>query len=261
VKLEGVAVRLRRRALLEGVSLEIVPGRFTAVLGPNGAGKSTLLRVLAGELAPSEGRAALEGLDLHRWDPSALARRRAILRQRFAVAFDLSVLDVVALGRVAHGDVQGAEPGALRALAAVGLAGFAGRRYATLSGGEQQRVHLARCLLQLEPGPHAAPGPHFLLLDEPTASLDLRHRHEVLALARARAAEGLGVLAVLHEPTLAQAHADDVIVLDGGRVVAAGRAGDVLVESLFARVFRVEVEVHETGGRRRIDVVGPLADP
>ena len=184
-----MTVRAGARAILDAVSLAIAPGETVALVGPNGAGKSTLLRVLSGELAADAGTVVLKGREPRAYEPRVLALHRAVLSQHTSVAFPFSVAEVVRMGA---GDRRGAavEPLVDAALAEVDLAGFRERIITTLSGGEQQRAHFARVLVQLACG-EAAHGPGVLLLDEPTASLDLRHQLDVLdgdAAAAPRAA-------------------------------------------------------------------------
>lgn len=240
---QHVTVHAGGRALLHGVSLALAPGEFVAVLGPNGAGKSTLLQVLAGDRAPREGAVRLEGRELSAWPPAELARRRAVLPQQSRLAFPFTALEVAALGRTAWQGRRAVDLGIARAaLHAAGAAALETRSYLTLSGGEQQRVQLARVLAQMwEP---AAPGAgRYVLLDEPTASLDLRHQRDVLALMRRLTSQGVGVLAVLHDPNLAFAFADRVAVLSAGRLVAAGSPAQMADSALFQTVFGVSVSV------------------
>lgn len=227
------------RRLLDGVSLALTPGTVTVVIGPNGAGKSTLLKVLAGELRPARGRVTLEGRDIAAVPPALLARRRAVLAQSTEVAFPFTVAEVVGIGLMGAG--VGAEPRIAAALARVDLSGFAARRIEQLSGGERQRVHLARVLAQLDAGRE---GPGFLLLDEPTSSLDLSHQLLVLDVARRHAEAGGGVLAILHDLNLAAMAADVLVVVEKGRIVAAGPPGDVLTDHLLRTVFGVAARMN-----------------
>ena len=236
--LEDATVRIGRATLLDGLSLEVAPGEVVAVVGPNGAGKTTALRLLAGETAPSSGRAVLDGRPFDLED--GLARRRAVLPQKSALAFGFSALDVVMLGRTPHRSTRAEDRAAAsRSMHAAGVAGLAGRRYPSLSGGEQQRVHLARALAQLD----GTEGPRYLLLDEPTSALDLAHQHAVLRVARRQAADGVGVLAVLHDLNLAAQYADRIAVLAGGRLVAVGTADAVLTPSVVRCAFGISVVV------------------
>lgn len=241
---------------LREVSLEVRPGEVLAVLGPNGAGKSTLVGLLAGSLAPDAGGVTLDGEALSAVAPGRLSRRRAVLAQHSPLAFGFRVEEVVALGRAPHAgcgrDVDRAAT--LRSLEVAGAGGLVGRDYTTLSGGERQRVHFARALAQLDVGIGSCggdtdaggtgDGARYLLLDEPTAALDLAHQQAVLGTAGRLAREhGVGVLAVLHDPNLAALHADRIAVLDRARLHAAGTPAEVLDAQLFAEVFGLEVDV------------------
>ena len=227
------------RRLLDGVSLALNPGTVTVVIGPNGAGKSTLLKVLAGELRPARGRVTLEGRDIAALPPALLARRRAVLAQSTEVAFPFTVAEVVGIGLMGAG--AGVEARIEQALARVDLAGFASRRIAQLSGGERQRVHLARVLAQLDGG---GEGTGFLLLDEPTSSLDLSHQLLVLDVARRHARAGGGVLAILHDLNLAAMAADVLVVVETGRIAASGPPADVLTDDLLRKVFGVAARMN-----------------
>jgi iron complex transport system ATP-binding protein len=242
---KGVGVAIGRHRLLEDVSLAVPPGLVTCVLGPNGAGKSTVLRVLAGALAPSAGTVSLAGRPLAAWPADALARLRAVLPQSSALSFAFTVAEVVLLGRTPHaGRCTRAEDRAIvaAAMAAADVSALAARRYPSLSGGEQQRVQLARVLAQVMDQAGRYEG-RWLLLDEPTASLDLAHQQQLLACARGVAAAGGGVLAILHDLNLAAAIADRVCLLRQGRVVAQGPPTDVLTAARIAEVFGIEALV------------------
>ena len=238
--LRSVSVRKGPATLLDGLSLEVAPGEVVAIVGPNGAGKTTALRVLAGETPPTDGAAHLNVQPLAALAPRDLARQRAVLPQQSALAFAFSVLDVVLLGRTPHAaphadDLAAAE----RAMRRAGVLHLAARRYPTLSGGEQQRVHLARALAQLDGGAEA----RYLLLDEPTSALDLAHQHAVLRVARAEATAGVGVLAVLHDLNLAAQYADRIAVLAAGKLVAVGTAEAVLTPAVVRCAFGISVVV------------------
>lgn len=236
-----IGVRVGRRWLLQGVSLALQAGEVGVVLGPNGAGKSTLLSVLAGLTVPDVGNVRIDGRTLVQRDAAAWAARRAVLPQDTTVAFDFSVLDIVALGRYPHRLSPSLREDAIvaEALAATDVSHLAGRGMAHLSGGERLRVQLARVLAQIwEPPPDGAS--RWLLLDEPTAALDLRHQHEVLGLVRSRAREqSMGVLLVLHDLNLALRYADRVWVIAEGQAVAGGAPSQVLTPRLLADVWRV----------------------
>jgi iron complex transport system ATP-binding protein len=240
------------RRLVDAATVAVAPGEVVAVLGENGAGKSTLLKLLAGEIPPHTGTVTLDGAPLARFAPAALARRRAVLPQDTRVAFGYSALEVVLLGRYpwTHGATGAADLAIARAmLARVDGAYLESRLVTTLSGGERARVQLARVLAQLE-GDIAQS--RFLLLDEPTASLDLAHQHLALGLAREIATRGgVGVLAVLHDLNLAAQYADRVVLLKQGRVVADGTPDAVLSAARVSSAFSVRAMVipHPANGR------------
>ncbi len=242
---EHITVRAGRRPLIDGISLAIRPGRVTAIIGPNGAGKSTLVKALTGEVRPSGGRVTLDGADLARLRPGDLAARRAVLPQATTLAFPFTVHEVVRLGAVDRSRAAGVDGRVAEALARADLAGFGARLYQELSGGEQQRVQLARVLCQV-PEPCRNGVPSYLFLDEPTASLDLRHQLMTLAAARGFAEGGGGVVAVLHDINLAALHADTVVVIDRGRIAAEGTPSEVLTETLLRTVFGVALAVGQT---------------
>jgi iron complex transport system ATP-binding protein len=233
----AITVSVGAKALLDGVSLSLAPGEIAALVGPNGAGKSTLLRVLSGDLAPRSGVVHLKGRVLASYGPRTLAGHRAVLAQSVSVNFPFTVADIVRMGA---GDRGGRTVDDLvdTALAEVDLSGFHDRVITTLSGGEQQRAHFARVLVQLACG-ETAYGPGVLLLDEPTASLDLRHQLDVIAATMARAARGATVVAVLHDLNLAALLARRIVVLDRGRIDADGTPEETITDAMVERVFGV----------------------
>ena len=241
LSLTDVSVRIAGATLLDQVTATIAPGRVTAILGPNGAGKSTLLRAAAA-LIRADGDIRVDGAPVAAMEPRARARCIGYLPQDAAVHWNLRVREVVALGRLPHTASPAADSAAIdAALAATGTTGFAGRAIATLSGGERARVLLARVL---------AGEPNYLLADEPLAALDPAHQIDLVARLRAYAAGGAGVAVVVHDLLQAQVAADDAVLLDRGRVIAAGPAREVLTPGNLARVFGIRVAAVEDGGRR-----------
>lgn len=233
----ATGVRAGRKTILADTSLAFAAGETVALVGPNGAGKSTLLRMLAGELAPSSGRVVLKGRALASYAPRCLARHRAVLSQSITVAFPFTVAEIVAMGA---GDAHPRNVAAVidQALQQVELGGFGGRVFTTLSGGEQQRAHFARVLVQLACA-EAAHGPGLMLLDEPTASLDLKHQLTLVACSKRCAGRGTAVLAIMHDLNLATLFADRIVVLERGRVVADGLPHNVVTNALLRQVFGV----------------------
>jgi iron complex transport system ATP-binding protein len=227
----GIGVRLGRTEVLSGVDFSARPGVITAIIGPNGSGKTTLLRALTGEIAHA-GEVTLNGRAVSGMPPWELAALRGVLPQKTPLAFPFTVAEVVRLGLMASADGARAEI-AGAALAAVGLGGHAGRLYQELSGGEQQRVQLARVLVQVWT-PVGPDGPRWLFLDEPVASLDIAHQLEVMEVARAYAARGGGVVAVMHDLNLTAMYAARVTLMSAGRVAAAGAMAEVLRDDLLS---------------------------
>lgn len=256
LRAQDVHLRLGRAELLRGVSLQLQPGRVTALLGPNGAGKSTLLGLLAGQRKPTQGQVWLAGRPLADWRADALARVRAVMPQHSPVAFDFLAADIVQMGRYPHRLQPSAQEGRIvpAALALADVAHLAERHYASLSGGEQARTQLARVLAQLwEPvadaaKPHGQPMPRWLLLDEPTAALDWAHQMQLMDTVRRWAhAEGVGVVAVLHDLNLALRYADHAVVLAKGAVVADGPCAQVLTPALVQQVWQVQCQPVDLG--------------
>ncbi|QBS39003.1 heme ABC transporter ATP-binding protein [Nocardia sp. CS682] len=242
LRARGVSVDRRgdksaQRRVLEAVDFDVAAGEVVALVGPNGAGKSTLLAALAGELTPSEGTVELEGHALTHWSPLDMARRRAVLPQTHTVGFPFTAREVVAMGRAPWLRTERRELDEERiaaAMAAADVEHLAARSFPTLSGGERARVALARVLAQ-DTGT--------LLLDEPTAALDLGHQEAVLRLATSRAETGTAVVVVLHDLGIAAAYADRVAVLESGRIAADGPPRQVLTTELLSRVYQHPVEV------------------
>lgn len=241
LRAEGVSLRRGGSTLVDAVDLALEPGRLTVLLGPNGAGKSSLAALLSGATTPSAGRVTLDDQPLADWPADALARRRAVLRQNSDLSFAFTVREVVELGRSPHrGHATRHQDDACiaRAMALVDIAGLRRRLYPTLSGGERQRVQAARVLAQVMGAEEGLDG-RCLLLDEPTASLDLRHQLDLLAAARDLAAKGCAVLAVLHDLPQAARFADRVLVMEHGRLVADGPPRQTLTPELVQAVFGV----------------------
>jgi len=246
LRIRDLTVTLGGQRILRGVSTDLRAGSLVAVVGPNGSGKATLLRTVVGIHRPVAGTIVLESDSATLSLPDLPHRDRALLlamvEQDSATPAGMTVRDVVALGRLPHRrwfDDVDVTPHLERA----GVAGLADRRVETLSGGERQRVHLARALAQET---------SWLILDEPTNHLDLAAQRELLRLARDLAGAGLGVVAALHDLNHALAHADDVVVLRGGAVHAAGAPAEILSPALVREVWGAEVEAVETRGGPRL---------
>jgi iron complex transport system ATP-binding protein len=238
-----ITVQLGRRQVLRQVNFTATAGRVTAIVGPNGSGKTTLLRAMTGEVAHS-GQVYLNGADTARLSPWELAAVRAVQPQSSTIAFPFTVLEIVRLGLSAGLSAADSHV-PLQALEAVGLHGFSGRMYQDLSGGEQQRVQLARVITQVwEPMVDGAP--RWLILDEPVASLDIGHQFTVMDLTRNYAARGGGVVAVMHDLNLTAMFADHVVLMQAGAVAATGTPQEVLTDETLARTYSCPVPVNTT---------------
>lgn len=254
VELTSVRYEAGGTLIINDVSVRFRPSRFNVILGPNGAGKSTLLQIATGLRRPASGEVRYDGRPVSAFAPDALARVRAVLSQRIDLAFALPVEDVVLMGRYPHyGRVPTSHDRAIvdHALEVVGLTDKRRQAYPTLSGGEQQKVHLARVLAQIwcYNEPHA---PSYLFLDEPTSSLDIHYQIHLLDIARDLLAHDCTVIAVLHDLNVAFQYGDAFLLLDQGRVACdVDRVEDISTE-LIERVFRVRaarVDDPETGQR------------
>jgi iron complex transport system ATP-binding protein len=235
---DGIGVRIGAVQILDDISHRFAPGRVTALLGANGAGKSTLLDCIAGLRQPTNGRAMLGDMPVNEMERSARGRAIGFLPQTADVHWDIDVETLVGLGRFPHakgwGVTQADRAAIAGAMAQTDVSRFAGRLVNSLSGGERSRVLLARVL---------AGQPRWLLADEPLASLDPAHRLDVLALLRATADAGTGVIVVVHDLGQALRLADDVLLLKNGVTVAAGPCDSVLTAANIARAYGVEVQI------------------
>ena len=242
VSARGIGVSFDGAAILADVDLDVRAGELVVLVGPNGAGKSTLLGVLAGDIVPSAGSVRLDDRDLGAYPARALARRRAVQLQKQGLAFGFRVHEVVRMGRSPWHRTPQEDADDLivaESMDRADVTGLADRLFPTLSGGEQARTSFARVLAQATP---------VLMLDEPTAALDIRHQESLLTVAREAARAGAAVIAVLHDLSLAAAYADRVCVLSHGSVRADGPPAEVLTSALLTEVYAHPVDVVEHAG-------------
>lgn len=242
---QDITVKLGGTQILHGVDFTAAPGEVTAIVGPNGSGKTTLLKALTGETAYG-GTVQLNGLDIAKENARDLALLRAVLPQATNLAFPFTALEVVRLGLTAglsdktldHSDKLPRE-----ALRRVGLTGFEGRFYQELSGGEKQRVQLARVLIQIWQ-PVFDGQPRWLFLDEPVSALDIGHQLMVMGIAQQYAKTGGGVVAVMHDLNLTAMFADKVTLIDGGQVRECGAPEQVLTNANLSAAYGCALEIN-----------------
>lgn len=237
---DAVSVELGGASILRDVSLDVVAGEVLVLVGPNGAGKSTLLATLAGDIKPVSGAVLVDGKPLSAYRPKDLARRRAVQPQEAHLAFGFRVADVVSMGRAPWpADAVEDREIVAEAMRRTGVLHLATRLFPSLSGGERARVTFARVLAQ-QTG--------IILLDEPTAALDLGHQERTLAHARELAAAGSAVVVVLHDLRLAAAYADRIALMSRGGIRAVGVPREVLTASVLEDVYEYPVDVFDHGG-------------
>ena len=247
--------------VLRGVSIDVPADGFVGLLGPNGSGKTTLLRCLAGTLRPTRGRVTLDGVDMSRLARTDIARRMSVVPQETRLAFDFTVLEVVLMGRYPHlgpFEIEGPADIALArdALGATGTVHLEQRLFTTLSGGEKQRVIIAAALAQI--GGARAQAGALLLLDEPTAALDLAYQLEIAALLTdLQQRMPIGIVVSTHDLNFAAGLCRTLVLLKDGQVLATGPTGDVLTPERIRALYGVEADVrlHEGAGHL---VVVPL---
>jgi iron complex transport system ATP-binding protein len=252
IKLQSVSVDLGGRRVVDDVSFEAMPGRLTAIIGPNGSGKTTTLRAISGDRR-HVGEISINGRSLARLAVGEQARLRGVMSQSIQLGFPFTVREVLEMGVVA-GEVHSHEEAdrlIAERLAAVDLTGFENRSALALSGGEQSRMHMARVLCQIG-SPEIDGQPRWLLLDEPVASLDVKHQLALMRTARDFARSGGGVIAVMHDLNLTALFADHVLMLRRGRLVAEGAPADVFKEDILEAVYGCALSVRVEGGRLRI---------
>jgi len=240
---QKVGVEIDGVTILSGVDLELHAGEVLALVGPNGAGKSTLLSVLSGDVSPTDGAVLLGERELGTFRHLELARERAVLTQENQLSFPFTVAEVVLMGRSPWARTpafEDDEAAASESMIAMDVEHLGARRFTSLSGGEKARVSLARVLAQRTA---------IVLLDEPTAALDLRHQEEVMRAVRVLAANGTAVLVVVHDLSLAAAYADRIVMVAGGTTVAAGSPIEVLTEERVSSVYGLPVEITTHNGK------------
>ncbi len=247
IEAKDIVVSFRHTQILDRVSFQAQAGQVTAIVGPNGSGKTTLLRAVTGDVAYG-GVVSLEGTDIKTMAAWDLASRRAVLPQASTLAFPFTVIEVVRMGLL-RSTSSGMEAIAMAALARVGLDTHADRFFQDLSGGEQQRVQLARVLSQVW-HPVQNDEPRWMFLDEPVSSLDIGHQLQVMQIMRDFAQAGGGVIAVMHDLNLTAMYADRVMMMSGGTLIANDTPAQVLTDETLSQAYqcRLQTNVLPTAG-------------
>ena len=254
LRAENLSFRIGDKTLIDDVSLRLTPGEFTMVLGPNGAGKSTLLKLLTGTETPRQGQVWYGDQLLPSIPLATQARQKAVLSQLLSLPFDLNVADVVMMGRYPYFDLNPtAQDKQITddCLESVGMLTFKARAFASLSGGEKQKVHLARVLAQLH-RPSGDESVRYLFLDEPISALDIHYQHQILSLVQTLASQNMVVFVIVHDINLALQYARTVILMDQGRIYGMGSPDEVLTADAIEAVFQLRPYfiAHPETGRR-----------
>ncbi|MEM7304666.1 MAG: heme ABC transporter ATP-binding protein [Pseudomonadota bacterium] len=238
---ENISYQVSGISLLSDVSVNMQMGELSVILGPNGAGKSTLIKNLSGEYKCTEGEVFVDKIALNEWNNALLASRRSVVTQFNSVNFPFSVSEIVMMGLLHsanESDYDQQITQVEKIMDELDVLDLQQRQYSTLSGGEQQRVAIARALVQVM---HAANEDQscYLLLDEPTASLDLKHQHALMKLLRRKASENFCVVAILHDINLAIQYADSVTLLKDGKVIVSGDPREIITSEIMENVFSI----------------------
>ncbi|MEJ6506986.1 MAG: heme ABC transporter ATP-binding protein [Microbacteriaceae bacterium] len=245
IELDSIGLALDGRAIIKNVSLQVFPGEVLALVGPNGAGKSSILSVMAGDVRATSGTATLGGKHVGKYRPDEAARVRSVLMQSNQVSFPFTVQEIVEMGRAPWARTpELADDDAViqDALRLADVEHLVERRFNQLSGGEKARVSLARVLAQRTP---------VMLLDEPTAALDLRHQESVMRAIRTFANAGCAIVVVLHDLSIAAGYADRIAMIVGGKLDAIGTPDEVIVADRVSRVYGVDVDIESVGNPKR----------
>ena len=245
LSLKSVSLKLDNRQILKDVSLEINEGDIVSVIGPNGAGKSTLLNVLTGDISPDSGDIIYDNKQLNKISIQERAFTRSVMSQMQTLVFNFNVKDVVEMGWLQRGNSDFSSNFSMAFEAVTkecNVHNLVHRNFNTLSGGEQRRVHFARTLLQLW-RPSRSNDPRYLLLDEPTANLDLSSEMLLMNILKARASSNVGILVILHDLNLASHFADKIAIMKDGEIKAFGKPEEVMTDDFLTSIYEVPIKV------------------
>lgn len=245
LEVKNIHYGLKQLSILHDISFEAMPGELVVIIGANGAGKSTLLKIAAGAMKSTSGQVIIDGRPNTVWSPAALAQCMAVMHQQTMLTLPFSVQEVVMMGRYPHFKNHPSQQDKYIVAAALDKAGIkhlATRNYIQLSGGEQQRVHLARVFAQVWQTDHSDQT-RYLFMDEPSNNLDVRHQHNMLTMAREFTQQNNCVITVLHDLNLAMQYADKILLLQKGKVLGFGTPAEVLNEQLISKAYDFPVHV------------------
>ena len=245
LSLKSVSLKLDNRQILKDVSLEINEGEIVSVIGPNGAGKSTLLNVLTGDISPDSGDIIYDNKQLNKISIQERAFTRSVMSQMQTLVFNFNVKDVIEMGWLQRGNSDFSSNFSMAFEAVTtecNVHNLVHRKFNSLSGGEQRRVHFARTLLQLW-RPSQSNDPRYLLLDEPTANLDLSSEMLLMNILKARASSNVGILVILHDLNLASHFADKVAIMKDGEIKAFGKPEEIMTDDFLTSIYEVPIKV------------------
>ena len=245
LSLKSVSLKLDNRQILKDVSLEINEGDIVSVIGPNGAGKSTLLNVLTGDISPDSGDIIYDNKQLNKISIQERAFTRSVMSQMQTLVFNFNVKDVIEMGWLQRGNSDFSSNFSMAFEAVTtecNVHNLVHRKFNSLSGGEQRRVHFARTLLQLW-RPSQSNDPRYLLLDEPTANLDLSSEMLLMNILKARASSNVGILVILHDLNLASHFADKIAIMKDGEIKAFGKPEEIMTDDFLTSIYEVPIKV------------------
>ncbi len=245
LNVQNINFRISPSLVLSDISFDVNPGELVAILGANGAGKSTLLKIITGSLKMNSGNVLINKLPLTFWSSKDLSTFAAVMQQQNQLQLPFSVYEVVMMGRYPHFNRKETSEDEMivnEVLVKAGIEKLKNRNYLTLSGGEQQRVHLARVLAQIS-GAKKIDEPRYLFMDEPSNNLDIRHQHSALNIAKEFAGEGNCVVAVLHDLNLALQYADKIVLLKNGAMKGFGTCADIMTDASISDVYDLPLSI------------------
>ena len=248
IKSESMSLEIDGGEIVNDINIEVFPGKVLALIGPNGAGKSTILKILSGDIKPTSGVVKYNDINISNIPFVDRAHIRGVMSQSQTIAFDFSVLEIIEMGWL-HSDhdyYTAFYPDVLKQIIEdCELQHLADRKFNTLSGGEQKRVHFARVLLQLWI-PEGDIHPRFMLLDEPLANLDIYHELKMLEIIKRHLSKNIGVLLILHDLNTASKFADNIVLMKNGTIVKNGSTIEVLTESILSETYETKIKVNDT---------------